>query len=163
VAIPIVSPGDPASAAWANAVANAINNFYQGSTTTGAAVTLSTTSAFASSASVTFTLAVQTRVRIDVNAVYNVTAAVYGRYITRAAYNSGAAPVIGSATTIGSPGAAAFTAASGTGGSSAAGFGDQLLAAGTYTAYASLQRAAGGTATDTAASFYVCVTSLGFV
>lgn len=161
IATPAV--GDKATAAWANGVATAVNSLgFINDSIAGAAVTLSTTSAFASTTAVTFTLTAQTRVRIDVVAVYVMASGTSGRYLARAAYNTGSSPVIGSAITPGQAGVAIATVTGGNGAPSANTFGTALLAAGTYTAYVSVQRSAGGSATDTAQNFDVLVTAIGF-
>lgn len=126
-------------------------------------VTLSTTSAFASPATVTFTLTVQTRLRIDVNAQFQPATAVQGRYLCRAGYNSGASAVIGSVIPTGLSGSAQSQTAGGGGSVTTGGFGFPLLAAGQYTAYASLTRNSGGAATDVCQSSQVTVSTAGFV
>lgn len=173
IALPNAPTGFVTQAALDAAFTTPINDLYalllglgQGvinETTTGAAVTLSTTSAFASTASVTFTLTSQRRVRIDVQSIYVMASGASGRFITRAAYNSGASAVIGSAVTPGSGMSAVATVTGGNGAPGTSTFCTALLPAGTYTAYASVQRSAGGSATDTAQNFYVLVTDIGAV
>jgi hypothetical protein len=136
--------------------------FLYGDSSAGSAVTLSTTSAFASTTSVTFTLPVQRRVRIatSLGLVCNTAP---GHYDVRGGYNSGASPAIGSFIGVGSGGVLATTSIAG--GNGAVGVsheGQALLAAGTYTAYISVTRATGG-ATDTTARPYVAVYDAGAV
>lgn len=162
MAITAPSVGDKATSAWADAVAGAINAPMLGDTNSGANVTLSTTSAFASTASVTINLAVQTRIRIYVQAIYIMASGTSARYVTRAAYNSGASAVIGSATTPGQGSSVTTTVTTGNGAPADHTEATVLLAAGQYTVYASVQRAFGGSATDTAGNFYVSATAVGF-
>jgi hypothetical protein len=128
----------------------------------GAAVTLSTTSAFASTTAVTFTLTSQRRVRI-VGTIGIQCNTAPGHYAIRAGYNSGSSAVIGSFTGVGGSGVLLTTAtAGGNGAVSGTHEGTALLAAGTYTAYISLTRATGG-ATDTTVWPYVAVFDVGAV
>lgn len=136
--------------------------FLYGESTAGSAVTLSTTSAFASTTSVTFTLPVQRRVRIATS-LGLVANTAPGHYDVRGGYNSGASPAIGSFVGVGSGGVLATTSVAG--GNGAVGVsheGSALLAAGTYTAYISVTRATGG-ATDTTARPYVAVYDAGAI
>jgi hypothetical protein len=145
------------------AVAAAAGQGYVGESTTGAAVTLSTTSAFASTTSVTFTLTATRRIRIDTNAAYIMNTGTSGHCNLRAGYNSGSSPVIGSFTGVGQQ-AVVTTTTTGSGGAvSGACFGTVLLTAGTYTAYISCTRSVGGGATDSVTAFDVLVTDIGAV
>jgi hypothetical protein len=157
----ITSPavGDKATASWADAVAAALNTPLQGETTTGAAVPLSTNAGFASTATVTFTLAVQTRVRIEGDVDYNNSAGVAARYATQAGYNSGASAVIGSFIGVGR---ARYVIGSIAGALSGWAFGSVLLSPGTYTAYLSVARFSGGNAADTASLFHLSALAIGF-
>lgn len=164
MAVSVPAVGDSATAAYADAVANALNVQVLGDTGTvsAGAPTLSTTSAFAGQATVTFTLAVQTRVRVDVIAQFQGTG-TQGRFLVRPGYNTGSSAVIGSVVQIGFFGSVQTGSVSGGGGdSTSASFGTVLLAPGTYTAYPVVQRASGGTATDVCQSSMTLVTAVGF-
>jgi hypothetical protein len=143
------------------AIAAAAGQGYIGETTTGAAVTLTTTSAFASTASITFTLTTTRRIRIDTMAVY-IAGTAPGHAAFTSGYNSGASAVIGSFIQVGQRSLATTTIAGGNGAVSSWSGGTVLLTAGTYTAFISCQRTTGG-ATDTASNFYVLVTDIGAV
>lgn len=140
---------DADGAVWAASPRGFIND-----TTTGAAVTLSTTSAFASTAAITFAITATRRIRIHTLASFNNSSGVAGRYATRPGYNTGASASIGSFVGVGQ----AFTNPGSIAGLISAGAeGTALLTAGTYTAYASVQRVSGGAVADTASTFYVAV------
>jgi hypothetical protein len=155
----MVAVGDKATAAWAN---NLAGLGYVGDSIAGAAITLSTTSAFASSCSVTFTLTSTRRIRIDTVGAFILNTAGNGHCGFRAAYNSGAAPVIGSAVTPGQQAVVTTTITGGPGAVTGTSFCTALLTAGTYTAYVSCTRTGGG-ATDQATAFGVLVTDIGSV
>lgn len=161
MSINVPAVGDAASASWADAVATLLNNQFLGENLNSGTVTLSTLNAFAGLATVTFTLAVQSRVRIDVQALYKPQAAVVARYVTQAGYNSGSSAAIGSFVGVGQP----FS--DGDDGTvqwrSGYSFGTALLPAGTYTAYAAIQRASGGSATDIVTLFQVDAMLIGVV
>lgn len=131
--------------------------FYVGEQALVTAVTLATTSAFASSAKVTFALTEQRRVKIT-GTVGRYSPATTGNLRIQAGYNSGASATIGSFVGVG---AIVNTTSSGNANGALA-VGSALLAAGTYTAYISLSRV-GGSATDTADNFSVLVEDLGAV
>ena len=131
---------------------------YVGEVTSSSAVTLSTTSAFAGLATITFTLARQTRIKISGIARYN-PGSSGGNLRVQAGYNSGSSATIGSFTGVGQIWNSASDSAKA---HSGLGIGTALLAAGTYTAYLSLTRV-GGSATDTADNFSVLVEALGNV
>lgn len=161
--MPITSPavGDQATAAWAVSVAAQLNaGGWIGGNTSASTVTLSTTSAFAGLGSKTFTLTEQRRVRIYVNVEYDPATAVIATYQTIAGYNSGSSAVIGSFTQAGMPFSINYATVRPFNGAVE---GTVLLAAGTYTAYASVKRVSGGTATDTAGPFQVDVYDVGSV
>jgi hypothetical protein len=164
VAIPLVAVGDKATAAWANAVANFINNLYLGDNTVAGPVTLATTALVAGGSSVTVTLAQQTRVRIYTQAMFTMLTATNGRYIIRSLYNTGAAVNVATAIQVQNPGAILIPPllAGSQGACSASTEGTVLLAAGQYTFSPGVQRASGGGATDTAANAYVSVQAIGF-
>ena len=152
-------------------VTTAINDLYNLTATTGnyvgqasssTSTTLSTTSAFASTAYFTFTLSITTRVRIYFVSQFVMNGGTNGVYVVQAAYNSGSSPSIGSATTV--PGVATTCSLAATAlRASATSEGTALLTAGTYTAYGSVQRLSGGGVTDIAGNNYVNVISLGNV
>ena len=124
-----------------------------GSSTAGAAVTLSTTSAFASTCKVTFTLTAQRRVKFTgVMGRYN-PGSGGGNARIQVGYNTGNTANIASFVGTGAIVNASQTAAQAQGQSAE---GDALLSPGTYTAYLSITRV-GGAATDTADNFYVLV------
>lgn len=157
MAITRPSVGDQATAAWADSVADALNNPFLGEASSVSILTLSTTSAFAGLATETFTLIQQTRVEIKTVARCKGTSG--GRIQVQSAYNTGSSANIATAVLLGQP----FDCGSDANSlwSSGFGIGTALLAAGTYTAYASLKRFAGA-ATDTADDFYVSVLAVGF-
>lgn len=159
MAITVPSAGDQATAAWAASVANAINDMFKGSNTSTTAKTLSSTSAFAGNASVTFTLAVETRVRIYVKAEFTPNTAGVATYEVKAGYNSGGSATIGSFNATGIAGNINYASVR-THTCDAEGM--PLLAAGTYTAYASVRRVSGGDAGDQATGFQVNVIAVGF-
>jgi len=136
---------------------------YYGDQTSAATVTLSTTSAFAGGAAVTFTLSTQRRVRIVCNARFQMTSGTSGRYQLIAACNSGTTPTIGSATLGGLAQSLVLTITSLSGSASLQQEGTILLAAGTYVAYPSLTRLSGGSTTDTVPACYVAVYDAGSV
>lgn len=130
-----------------------------GETSSASTVTLSTTNAFAGLAVVTFTLATQRRVKISVLARYSPAGATNARYQTQAGYNTGSSAAIGSFVGVGQVHDLVNTIATN---ASGIGFGTALLAAGTYTAYASVKRITNGSATDTAGNpFYTLVEDIG--
>jgi hypothetical protein len=161
--IPTVGVGDKATATWANTVANAVNGLgLINDSSLGAAVTLSTTSAFASTTSVTFTLTSTQRIRIMGTIGIQANTAP-GHYSIRAGYNSGASAVIGSFIGVGGNGfLLTTTTAGGNGAVSGTHEGTVLLTAGQYTAYISITRATGG-ATDVTVWPYVAVWNIGAV
>lgn len=119
-------------------------------------VTLNAIANFAGLAVVTFTLTSQRRVRIEALATYTPAGATAARYRTFAAYNSGASATVGSAIQVGQPADVPVSTTTPNQGSAGA-EGSALLAAGTYTAYGVVRRAAGGAATDVATLFYTAV------
>lgn len=136
---------------------------YVGSNSSATGVTLATAGTLvASSAKVTFTLAVQTRVAIDGSIQFSMAGGTNGVYFSQSGYNSGATATIGSVTRLGFTGITNIASTT-LGLGSVASVGDVLLAAGQYTAYLAVQRNSGGGATDTAVNGYVRVTSIGFV
>lgn len=148
---------DTSAAAWLNVQ---IDTPFLGEASSASLVTLSTTAAFAGLASVTFTLARQMRVKIEVSVEYDNAAGAVATYQTIAGYNSGASPVIGSFVGVGKANQINYASVRPFSGNA---FGTALLAAGQYTAYASEKRVSGGQATDTAGPHYVLVTALGSV
>lgn len=145
---------------------NACTFPYYGENISGSTVPLTTAATnVAGAASVTFTLTQQRRVKITVEASYRLGTTTGGQMRMLPGYNSGSSVVIGSATTIGVTGYcrndSATTGINGANGSTT--FGTVLLPAGTYTAYAVVQRAVGGSASDVAASFYTLVEDVGAV
>lgn len=165
MAIPLPAVGDKASASWADAVAAAINAPVLGDVSTSAAVTLATAATdVAGTAQVTFTLPVQTRVKISVVCRYLLGSTTAGRAVLQAAYNSGGAAAIGSVVKIGAFASSFNNSAiiGATGASSVTTFATVLLAPGTYTAYGAVQRGSGGSASDTASVFGTLVEAVGF-
>lgn len=154
--VPSLNVGDPFTAAAEQAIAAAINSPFLGEATSSSTVTLSTTGTFAGLATVTFTLAAQARVRIDVAARYQPAAAANGWYRIRAGYNTGSSAVVGSFVPVGQVYETNLTSTV-TGSGSACG--TALLAAGTYTAYGAVARIASGSTTDLASMFY-CVAEI---
>lgn len=140
--------------------------FLIGDAASVSSVTFSTTSAFASLASVTFTLPVQRRVRIVNTARYALASATGGRMQIIPAYNTGASVVIGSVVSLtnGQYHVSNFTGTAGASGS-ISGMTEctVLLAAGQYTAYATVTRVSGGSTTDSATAFYTAVYDAGAV
>src|SRR4051812_17875855 len=101
MAISLPAVGDQGTASWAGSVASAINGPMLGEATSVGSITLTTAAtAVAGLAAVTFTLAVQTRVRIDSMTQYLMASGTNGRYSTRSVYNTGSSAVIGSAVTV---------------------------------------------------------------
>lgn len=153
--------GDKATAVFADAAANQLNNGgFITDATSSSTVTLATAVAnVASSATVTFTLTETRRVRIVTSCQFSMASGTDGRYRLNSAYNSGVSVVLGSAITVG----ALFGTCITTVGDICSGFGDGtvVLAAGSYTAYALVQRNSGGGATDTARTSYVAVYDCG--
>lgn len=141
-----------------NDLAALVAQGYLGEASSSSAVTLSTTSAFAGLAPVTFTLAVQRRVKISVNVRYNPAGAATARYQTRPGYNTGSSASIGSFSPVGVVSDDTETTVQQ---GSAFGLGTALLAAGTYTAYASVTRIFGGASGDVANVFYTLVEDCG--
>jgi hypothetical protein len=96
-------------------------------------------------------------------AAYRLNTAVGGRMTIMPAYNTGASRVLGSAVQIGvSQPIANFTGTSGVNGQSGISNAySVLLTAGTYTAYAVVQRQSGGNAGDQAFNFVTIVTDMG--
>jgi hypothetical protein len=143
-------------------VANTINGFCvgPGATNTGTITLVTTGTAVAGLAVVTFTLSVQTRVLITAQATFVPSGATASRMTLQAGYNSGSSAVIGSFTGVGEP----FDVGNDgtTTRRSARSDGDVLLAAGTYTAYAACTRSAAGSASDTATNFYTRVDFCGY-
>jgi len=129
-----------------------------GSASSTSNVTFSTTSAFAGLATLTITLAQQRRVKISVQNRFNPVSGVASRMAIQAGYNSGSSAVIGSFVGVGQE--ADLSLGTSTQASQSA-FGGVLLAAGTYTFYASIQRVVGGGATDTSNLHYLVVEDIG--
>lgn len=134
-----------------------------GETIDGSAVTLSTTSAFAGAATRTFNLTSQRRVRIVTQTRFQLAAGTSARYLLQSAYNAGSSASIGSATTVGTAASQVLSIIGVNGSGTLMQEGTALLAAGTYTAYPSVTRAANGSTTDVATGFYVAVYDAGSV
>lgn len=130
---------------------------YVGEMTAVGPVTLNSTSAKAGAAAVSFTLTRATRVEISVSAQLNPATSTEGHYEVEAGYNSGAAASIASFVGVGIP----FSIqADSTKFRSGFAFGTASLAAGTYTAYASLVRSNGGDAADAFNNMQVLVKAI---
>lgn len=146
------------------AIAAAAGQGFIGDSSAGSPVTLSSTSAFASTTTVTFTLTSTRRVRL-VGSIGIQANTAPGHYSIRVGYNAGSSAVIGSFVNVGSPGFLMSTStAGGNGAVSGVHEGTVLLTAGTYTAYLSIVRGTGtGGVTDVTLWPYVAVSDIGAV
>lgn len=155
------APGKPIPASWGDEVSDSGLLGEQTGNTAVVVATLATS--YASSIAVTFTLATQRRVEIRGIARSNLGTTANSRFSLNAAYNSGSTAVIGSAITCGQVNTLynASAIAGGNGAMSGWVEGTVLLPAGTYTAYLQLQRATGGSATDSFNAFGVKVYDVG--
>ena len=164
MSITVPSSGDDfSSSLFGDPVANTLNGFMLGSATSTTSVTLSTTSAFAGSATVTFTLSAQTRVKITTLATMVPNGTSSARYDVQAGYNSGSSASIGSVVKVGIPFLIGIEGGGTTGrNQTGIALGTVLLSAGTYTAYASITRTSGGDAGDAFNSFQTLVEFCGY-
>jgi hypothetical protein len=130
-----------------------------GQSQTNTPIGLTTTSAFAGAARVVFTLPVARSVRIVVVTQYQATSATRGRFTSAAGYNTGGGAVIGSFAQAGLEDHVMLSASGDLGGVTTEGV--VSLAAGTYTAYASVQRPTGGSTGDQCNRSYTAVYDAG--
>lgn len=112
----------------------------------------------AATASVTFTLATQRRIRVDVMCQFSMASGTSAQYRMQIGYNTGSSVVIGSVTKVGHVACTEITVVGAI--QSSGDFTTILLPAGTYTVYPAVQRNSGGSATDTARSCSVLVTDI---
>lgn len=127
-------------------------------------VTLSSTADFLAAATfVTFTLAATRRVRVVTAARFQMTSGASGLYVVTSTYVAGGSATLTGAVKLGQAGANTFvvTVAGNTGTLKGGAEHSVLLTAGTYTAFPVVSRAAGGSATDTAALAYCAVYDAG--
>lgn len=143
---------------------NAVAWGFIGGADSNTAVTLATVGTdVASSATYTFTLAVQRRVEIYAQARYSLGTTTNGIALLQVAYSVGSSANTASMTKLRrAVGIANYTAQTGAvNAPSNSLIADALLSAGTYTAFAAVQRALAGSATDTANGFVVLVKDIG--
>lgn len=115
----------------------------------------------AGTAHATFTLSVQQRVRITAHATITPGTVTGATYRVQSGYNTGSSASIGSVTKVGANWDVPANDGT-TRNRSGRGLGTALLTAGTYTAYAAVQRLSGGDNTDSGVNFYTLVEFAGF-
>lgn len=134
---------------------------YLGENGSSTDVVLATTAVFAGNAAVTFTLTERRRIKISIVNNFTLASGTNGAYNAQVGYNSGASAVIGSVNLIGYPAYGGIAATTAPSPASANTWAVVALNAGTYTAYAAVQRASGGGTSDAWTSGRVLVEDLG--
>lgn len=154
--------GQPIPASWGDEVAQ--SGFVDEVVNSGGTVALTTVATdYLGVVSSTFTLQQASRVKLTAIARYQAAAAVQGRMVLYAGYNSGGSAVVGSAVRLGTTAIVSTNVAGIIGSQSATAIGTGLLAAGTYTAYPVVNRGSGGSATDVATGLSILIEILGVV